>query len=102
MGISAALGLDAVAPVLAQPTGDPAAGRTIAMVWCSNCHVVSTPVAPLAQDTAPPFAAIAQQPLNTQAKLRAFLRAPHAAMPDYSLTPRQQEDVIAYLLGLRR
>ena len=101
-GISMAAGLLAAPVAVAQPAGDPAAGARIATVWCSNCHLVGAAAAPLAQDAAPPFAAIALRPGTTPAGLRAFLQAPHAAMPDYNLTPRQQEDVIAYLLGLRR
>lgn len=99
-GISVAAGLLAAATGLAQPAGDPATGGRIAAAWCSNCHLIGPPAAPLAQDAAPPFAAIAQRPGMTQAALRAFLQAPHASMPDYNLTPRQQEDVTAYLLGV--
>ena len=33
--------------------------------------------------------------------LRAFLRTPHAAMPDLRLTPDQTDDAVAYVLSLK-
>jgi mono/diheme cytochrome c family protein len=44
---------------------------------------------------------VADDPAATEAALRAFLRTPHAAMPDLRLTSDQTDDVIAYILSLK-
>ena len=49
----------------------------------------------------PTFQAVADDPAATEAALRAFLRTPHAAMPDLRLTSDQTDDVVAYILGLK-
>ena len=49
----------------------------------------------------PSFQAVADDPAATEAALRAFLRTPHAAMPDLRLTHGQTDDVVAYIVGLR-
>ena len=104
LGISGLLAM--APPATAQPVGDPVAGGRIAATWCSNCHLVGLAERhagqPAAQDAAPPFATLARRGSTTRAGLRAFLQAPHRQMPDYNLTEQQREDVIAYLLALRR
>ena len=49
----------------------------------------------------PTFQAVADDPAATGAALRAFLRTPHAAMPDLRLTSDQTDDVVAYILSLK-
>ncbi len=41
-------------------------------------------------------------PSTTSMSLRVFLQSPHGNMPDYRLTREQMDDVVAYLLSLRR
>lgn len=97
MGILALLPLAAWAQ-----TGDRVAGAAVAWSWCANCHDVGLGARPTATDAAPRFVAIARMPSTTELSLRAFLRTPHAAMPDYQLSRRELEDVIAYILSLPR
>jgi len=49
----------------------------------------------------PSFQAVADDPAATEAALRAFLRTPHAAMPDLRLTHGRTDDVVAYILSLK-
>jgi mono/diheme cytochrome c family protein len=87
----------------AQEAGDPATGGRIAAVWCANCHAVAAGAGPAqANDAAPTFPAIAQRAATTSMALRAFLQTPHAAMPNYQLSHDELDDVVAYLLSLRR
>jgi mono/diheme cytochrome c family protein len=96
----------------AQEAGDPAAGRRLAQTWCANCHVVApggaagaapgSPSPARANDAAPTFPGIARLPSTTSMSLRAFLQTPHAAMPNYQLSHDELDDVVAYLLSLRR
>jgi hypothetical protein len=40
-------------------------------------------------------------PTTTLESLNAFLRTPHASMPDLDLSPGDKSDLIAYILSLR-
>ncbi len=83
-------------------TGERVMGAVVARSWCANCHDVGLVARPTATDVPPSFAAIARMPSTTVMSLRAFLRTPHAAMPDYQLSHHELEDVIAYILSLPR
>jgi len=90
-------------PALAQPEpGDAQAGRGLAANWCANCHRIAPGGPGPATDVAASFASIAAMPSTTSMSLRVFLQTPHAGMPDYRLTREQLDDVVAYLLSLRR
>ena len=39
---------------------------------------------------------------TTSMSLRVFLQSPHGNMPDYRLSREQIDDVVAYILSLRR
>ncbi len=91
------------APALAQPEpGDPRAGRGLAANWCAHCHRIAPGGPGPATDGAAPFASIVAMPSTTSMSLRVFLQTPHAGMPDYHLTRDQLDDLVAYLLSLRR
>ncbi len=90
-------------PALAQTEpGDPAAGRRLAEAWCANCHRVAPQGPGPVSDAAPAFAAVAAMPSTTRMALAAFLQTPHPRMPNYQLSREEMDDVIAYLLSLRR
>jgi hypothetical protein len=38
----------------------------------------------------------------TEIALRAFLQTPHANMPNIMLTQEQTDDIVTYILSLRR
>jgi mono/diheme cytochrome c family protein len=91
------------APALAQPEpGDPRAGQRLAVAWCANCHQVAPGGPGPANDAAPSFAAVMQMASTTSMSLRVFLQSPHGAMPDYRLSREQMDDLVAYMLTLRR
>lgn len=90
-------------PALAQPEpGDARAGQHLAATWCANCHQVAPTGPGPANDAAASFSAIAAMPSTTSMSLRVFLQSPHGAMPDYRLSREQMDDIVAYLLSLRR
>jgi mono/diheme cytochrome c family protein len=90
------------APALAQvPAGDPAEGRRLAEQWCANCHRIAAGGPGPASDAVPSFTAIAARPGRTAESISAFLRTPHANMPDHGLTLAQSRDLAAYLLSQR-
>lgn len=97
--LAALLGLLSV-PALAQP-GEVAEGRALAEQWCANCHRIAPGGPGPASDAVAGFAAIAARPGITAEAISAFLRTPHASMPDHGLTLRQTQDLAAYLMSQR-
>ena len=91
---------------------DPVArGRQFAEIICSVCHVVAPnqPVPLKVEARAPAFAQIANRPAVTKASLRKFILTIHwdetahaAGMPGLTLTREQADDLVAYILSLRR
>ncbi len=77
-------------------------GREMAERWCANCHVVARSAPTGRADGLPTFPAIAAKAETTAASLRGVMTAAHGRMPDFSLGPRDQEDLIAYIFSLRQ
>jgi mono/diheme cytochrome c family protein len=87
---------------LGQDDGDPAAGRALARRWCDTCHVVDQQQQRGTSTGAPTFAAIADMKSATPMALRVFLQTPHGRMPDLHLTRDEIDDVVAYIVSLKR
>jgi mono/diheme cytochrome c family protein len=101
-----ALGLMVAVPIAASTAqapvaGDPQAGRAYALKNCSSCHLVSLNQPP-PEHKAPSFAAIAGMRSTTEMSLHAFLSTPHPHMPNFIVPPKDGQDVIAYILSLRK
>ena len=81
--------------------GDAAAGRAVAERACGQCHDVN----PGDRDNfraAPTFQTVADDPAVTEPALRSFFEKPHVAVPNAQLTRRETEDVLTYILTLKR
>ena len=76
-------------------------GRTLALQWCAECHLVEKGQAQAPADGVPTFFSIADHPTTTEMGLRAFLTTPHGKMPDIMLTRDQIVDIVAYILSLK-
>jgi cytochrome c len=85
----------------AAPSDSTAEGRRLAEAWCKNCHAIDA-TAGGASGTAPDFAAVANQPSTTALALRVFLQSNHRSMPNLILTPGQSDDLVSYILSLKR
>jgi mono/diheme cytochrome c family protein len=85
---------------LEQGWGDAAAGKEMAMRWCSTCHMVAPDQAQASADV-PTFMEIARRVDGDFAVLEGFLIDPHPPMPDMSLTRQEIRDVIAYFATLK-
>ena len=85
------------------PPGNIRAGRELAKAVCAECHVVvPRPGVSRQIGDAPDFADVAQMPSTTRTALLAFLRSSHPNMPNLILSDRKANDVIAYILSLKR
>lgn len=108
-------------PALPQPPRQPLhpgplsqrmdAGEELALRQCSFCHVVSsdTRYRPSLIHPAPGFQEIADEPGATAESLRRFITTTHwdektipMTMPDQMLSGEETNEVIAYMLSLRK
>lgn len=90
-----------ISTAIAQTSGDPARGRTIAEIWCSNCHLVAPDENQTVLADVPTFPAIAQRLPSDVDVLTAFIANPHPPMPDLGLTRQDIRDVLAYIATLK-
>lgn len=78
-----------------------AAGHRLAGAWCKECHAIEA--TPMRQATAAPdFADIASRPSTTALSLKVFLRTSHPSMPNIIIAPDQADDLVNYILSLKR
>lgn len=92
----------AVAQPADAPTGgDVVVGHALAAHWCAGCHQVEASPGH-ARDVPPSFVAVAAMTSTTESSLRAFLQTPHANMPDLKLSQTQIDDLVAYILSLKK
>lgn len=91
----------AFAPALAMAQ-DAQQGRELAKRWCSSCHVVEPSATEAPAIGLPTFPAIAARADLSADQLRAAMNPQHSRMPDFALSRRQQDDLIAYIYSLRR
>lgn len=80
---------------------DAQQGREIALRWCSSCHVVERAATAAPVDGLPTFPGIAAQPNLSADQLRAAMNPKHNRMPDFALSRRQEDDLIAYIYSFR-
>ena len=94
--------LTAQLPALAQSGGgDPESGRQLATKLCSSCHRVLPMTLPDKADP-PSFQSIADLPSTTGIALNVFLHSNHRNMPDFILSSAESNDLIAYILSLKK
>ena len=97
----AAVTLAMVITASAQPLGSPSSGRQIVTTTCASCHKTFA-TATSKTETPPSFEDIATLPSTTALSLKVFLRSSHNQMPNIILTDAEADDVIAYILSLKR
>ncbi len=85
----------------AQHDGSPGEGRRLAHAVCAQCHGVdrkgfsTNPAAPAFED-------IANVPGMTSAALTVALRTSHRSMPNLIVKDSDAQNIIAYILSLKR
>lgn len=82
--------------------GDVEMGLELAASVCSDCHSIESELFDMGAHGVPPFQSIADNPTMTPRALQAFLGTPHRNTPDLNLSVAERDDVIAYIVSLRR
>jgi mono/diheme cytochrome c family protein len=102
LGLALGLAMLAGAAGAQDLAGDPAHGREIASRWCIACHEIDPEVREPSGVDAPTFQAVADDPAVTELALRAFFQTPHRDMPNVQPSAEDKDDLIAYILSLKR
>lgn len=92
----------ATAVAVAQEVGDARRGRAYAETHCAVCHGVSPGSGASPRPEVAPFATIARTPGMTALALEVWLQTPHRDMPNLIIPSADRDDIIAYILSLRR
>lgn len=85
-------------PALAQ---GPGYGAALAERWCMACHIVEPAPRTASANGIPSFSAIAAKPTTNAEQLKAYLSTGHTRMPDFSLSNRERQALVDYILSLR-
>jgi mono/diheme cytochrome c family protein len=85
----------------AQQIGNAGQGRRVAHADCAQCHGVDRN-SYSSNLAAPTFDDIANVPGMTSRALTVALRTSHRSMPNLVIKGRDAEDLVAYILSLKR
>lgn len=79
---------------------DAELGRAIAQQWCSICHAETA--TETSRDMEAPFEELVVRPGRDGTRLRALMDEDHFPMTTFRLFAHEKDDVVAYLVSLRR
>lgn len=91
-----------IAHAHAQAPGNSQKGRALAQRFCAECHDVGKRDIRSPNSEAPSFTAVASTPGMTAMALNVFFQTPHRAMPNLILESDQKNDIIAYIMSLKK
>ena len=86
----------------AQDFGNAKAGQVYAERVCAECHAVGPERAGSPHTRAPSFVDVANTRGMTSMALRVWLLSPHPSMPQLILAEDDADNVIAYILTLKK
>ena len=89
-------------PASAQEFSSPRAGHDFAMAICAECHWVSDEQLLIPDSDAPTVFDVADDPAVTATALRVFFGTSHQKMPNIMLSADERDNLIAYILSLRK
>jgi len=86
----------------AQAPGDSQKGRALAQRFCAECHAVDKRNIRSPDSEAPSFTTLASTPGMTAIALNVFFQTPHRAMPNLILKTEHKNDIISYIMSLKK
>ena len=86
----------------AQEMGNVKAGQTYAEYICAECHAVGSGQRRSPHERAPSFQIVAETRGMTSTALRGWFQTPHPSMTNLQLTEQQSDDLVAYILSLKK
>ena len=85
-----------------QEAGDAKNGAVYARKVCVECHAISDTQTPPPSSKFPSFTAVENSPGMTETAVVVWLRTPHPTLPNLIVAPRDQRDLGAYIMSLRK
>ena len=83
------------------PSDSVSAGHRLAEAWCRDCHAIEAATAGT-RGGLPDFVAVANRPSTTALSLKVFFKTSHQRMPNLIIAPDQADDLVNYILSLKR
>lgn len=87
---------------LAQEPGNVNAGLAYVETHCAKCHAIEEDYTESPVLNAPTFQSLANNPEITGRVLNVLLRTPHRDMPDLIIPRQEGDNIIAYILSLKK
>lgn len=82
--------------------GDAKRGLAYARDVCAQCHLVEDNGPYSVNPDSPTFREIANTPGMTATAIAAWLQTSHPTMPDFIIPSQETDDLIAYIMSLRK
>lgn len=86
----------------AEESGNARQGFVFAQAVCAECHAVRDGERASPNAQAPSFTSVANTRGMTAMMLRVWFQSPHPTMPNIKISNQESDDVIAYILSLRK
>jgi len=102
LALAAYFAAASIYPASAQEAGNPDAGFDYAKQSCAHCHAIRRGDNRSPNPKAPSFETIANVSGMTGISLAATLHSVHETMPNFVLRAKERDNVIAYILSLKR
>ena len=87
---------------LAQESGSASQGFIFAQAVCAECHAVRDGERASPNAQAPSFTSVANTRGMNAMMLRVWFQSPHPTMPNIKISNQESDDVVAYILSLRK
>lgn len=87
----------------AENPGNAAEGLAYARAHCAECHGVETSSEDFSPNAdAPDFSVVANTPGMTERALVVWLQTSHPTMPDLIIPPEARDNLVAYIMTLKK
>jgi len=86
----------------AAQVGSVEGGHRLAREMCAECHLLGAEAGPSNNANAPTFKEVANTSGMTGAALRSSFQSWHNNMPNLIITVEQEDNLVAYILSLRK
>jgi mono/diheme cytochrome c family protein len=87
---------------VAQESGNAKEGFVFAQAVCAECHAVREGERASPKAQAPSFTTVANTPGMNAMALEVWFQTPHPTMPNLKFSDQESDNVIAYILSLRK
>ena len=87
---------------VAQESGNAKEGFVFAQAVCAECHAVRAGERASPKAQAPSFTTVANTPGMNAMALEVWFQTPHPTMPNLKFSDQESDNVIAYILSLRK